>query len=507
MIRRWLLEAERIDRRVPGSEREAVARAARERSEQERESNVFRPTHFTYSRALLGLIVGVWVLSTAVPASAHGTGSRTDLPLPAWQMAWAAAFSVIVSFAALGTFWDKPRLVAASAGRRLVSLASTPARFVEVVCKLIGVFGFAVVICAAWWGRPTPAVNIAPTAFLIWFWVGLQLASVILGDVWRAFNPYTTIADTAAWVKGRISNTPISSVAHGEVGRREAWIAVAMIAAYLWYELAYHSTDSPRSVAIFLTAYSAVLLVGASRFGRGWVRSADGFAVLFKKLALISPLYRDDAKDLRLRTSISGLTTLRTDLYTVAFILTVLGATTFDGFTRSSIWLDLAGDLTGWESTLANTVGVIAIIGFVGLLYMSAIKAMAVVTGDPLRNLANEFAPTLVPIVVAYATAHYFSALVLDGQVLINLLSDPFGQGWDLFGTRDYAINWTLVSPQQIAWVQAGSIAVGHVLAVAAAHDRAIDRYRREMALRSQYPMLMVMVAYTVIGLLLLLGT
>ena len=185
----------------------------------------------------------------------------------------------------------------------------------------------------------------------------------------------------------------------------------------------------------------------------------------------------------------------------------MLGATTFDGFTRSSIWLDLAGDLSGWESSFANTLGLGAAIAFVSLLYTLAVKAMAVVTGESVRELANEFAPTLVPIVLAYAVAHYFSALLLDGQVLINLLSDPFGKGWDLFGTRDYAINWTLVSPQQIAWVQAASIAVGHVLAVAAAHDRAIDRYPREIALRSQYPMLMVMVAYTVIGLLLLLGT
>ena len=222
---------------------------------------------------------------------------------------------------------------------------------------------------------------------------------------------------------------------------------------------------------------------------------------------MIAPLYRDDAKDLRLRTPLSGLTTLRGGLYSVAFILTVLGATTFDGFTRSSIWLDLAGDLSGWESSFANTLGLGAAIAFVALLYTLAVKAMAVVTGESVRELANEFAPTLVPIVVAYAVAHYFSALLLDGQVLVNLLSDPFGKGWDLFGTRDYAINWTLVSPQQIAWVQAVSITVGHVLAVAAAHDRAIDRYPREIALRSQYPMLMVMVAYTVIGLLLLLGT
>lgn len=452
------------------------------------------------------LIVGMSVLGASLPASAHGTGSRTDLPLPAWQMAWAAAFSVIVSFVALGTFWDKPRLTAAAAGRRLASLASSPAKVIEVVCKIIGVALFGVVMFAAWWGKPSAATNIAPNAFLIWFWVGLQLVSVLVGDVYRAFNPYRTIADAAASLKARIRPTPRSPAGDDSRDGTGGWIAVASIAAYLWYELAYHSTDSPRSVAVFLTAYSAVMLGGAALYGRGWVRTADGFAVLFKKISLIAPLHRDRSQDLRLRTPLSGLTTLRGGIYTVAFILTVLGATTFDGFTRSSIWLDLAGDLVGWEATLANTLGLGVIVAFVALLYTLAVKVMAAVTGESTRELAIEFAPTLVPILVAYAVAHYFSALLLDGQLLINLLSDPFGHGWDLFGTRDHAINWTLVSPAEIAWVQAASIAVGHVLAVAAAHDLAIDRYRRETALRSQYPMLCVMVAYTVIGLLLLLG-
>ena len=456
------------------------------------------------------LIVVMTVLGVSLPASAHGTGSRTDLPLPAWQMAWAAAFSVIVSFVALGTFWDKPRLAAAAAGRRLASLSSSPARVIEVVCKIIGVAFFGLVLAAAWWGKPSPSTNIAPTALLIWFWVGLQLASVLVGDVYRAFNPYPTIAEAAASLKVRIRGTPRLPVCDESSDGTGGWIAVAMIAAYLWYELAYHSTDSPRSVAVFLTAYSAVMLGGAALCGRGWVRTADGFAVLFTKISLIAPFHRvrrDQSQDLRLRAPLSGLTTLRGGMHTVAFILTVLGATTFDGFTRSSIWLDLAGDLSGWEATFANTLGLGVIVALVAILYTLAVKAMAVVTGESTQQLAIKFAPTLVPILVAYAIAHYFSALLLDGQLLINLLSDPFGHGWDLFGTRDYAINWTLVSPAQIAWVQAGSIAVGHVLAVAAAHDLAIDRYRQQTALRSQYPMLAVMVAYTVIGLLLLLGT
>ena len=88
------------------------------------------------------------------------------------------------------------------------------------------------------------------------------------------------------------------------------------------------------------------------------------------------------------------------------------------------------------------------------------------------------FGPTLVPIAAAYAVAHYFSLLVLEGQRMIIRISDPAGRGWDLFGTVDYAIDWTLVSTDTIAWVQTLAIAVGHVMGVAAAHDVAISRLR-----------------------------
>ena len=36
---------------------------------------------------------------------------------------------------------------------------------------------------------------------------------------------------------------------------------------------------------------------------------------------------------------------------------------------------------------------------------------------------------------VAYHLAHYLSMLLVSGQFIIPLVSDPFGLGWDLFGT------------------------------------------------------------------------
>jgi hypothetical protein len=111
-----------------------------------------------------------------------------------------------------------------------------------------------------------------------------------------------------------------------------------------------------------------------------------------------------------------------------------------------------------------------------------------------------------LPIVIGYHVAHYFSLLVLEGQQLGIRASDPYGRGWDLFGTAGDAVDWTRVSPATVGWVQLGAIVVGHLGGVLLAHDRSIESWRPSIALRSQYPLLMVMVVYTVLGLVLMTG-
>lgn len=447
--------------------------------------------------AIAGGAVNVW----AEPAWAHGIGGRADLPLPAWQLAWAAAFAVASSFVVLGAFWDEPKLADAAEGRSLLR-TGTATTAVVGVCRVLGLAWFGLILYAAWRGNENGFVNISGIWFFIWFWVGLQIVSAFLGDVWRLFNPFTTVADAAAWIRATVAGRDISEPEHGSGSH---WPAVAAIGSFLWFELAYHSPESPRSIGLYLAVYSAVMLGGAAVFGRGWIRSADGFGLLFTKLAAMAPFHVADGA-FRLRVPLAGLATMTVVAGTVPFILTVLGGTSFDGFSRSSWWLDVAGDRIGWDRTFIQTVGLVFIILCVGVIYRTAIEVMARITGDGARDLFDAFGPSLVPIAAAYAIAHYFSLLVLDGQTLFIHISDPFGRGSDWFGTVDYQINWTFVSPATIAWVQTLAIAVGHVLAVVAAHDRAIERYDHDLAVRSQYPMLGVMVVYTVIGLFLLLG-
>ncbi|MGH2641283.1 MAG: hypothetical protein ACRDGO_06260, partial [Actinomycetota bacterium] len=140
------------------------------------------------------------------------------------------------------------------------------------------------------------------------------------------------------------------------------------------------------------------------------------------------------------------------------------------------------------------------------LAYVVAMRVAAGVVRGDWRSLAVRFAPSLVPIVLAYIVAHYFSFLVLEGQLGLVRLSDPFGLGWNLFGTSDRIINLALLSPTTIWYVQVAAIVIGHVGGVVLAHDRAIALYERGDAVRTQYALLAVMVLFTTSGLLILSG-
>jgi hypothetical protein len=107
-----------------------------------------------------------------------------------------------------------------------------------------------------------------------------------------------------------------------------------------------------------------------------------------------------------------------------------------------------------------------------------------------------------VPIALVYVVAHYFTLLIYQGQVALRLASDPLGKGWDLLGTDDFQPNFTLLSPNLVWYVQVAALVIGHVAGLTLAHDRAVGLFRSaRVAMWSQYPMLALMVAYTVGGL------
>jgi hypothetical protein len=443
-------------------------------------------------------------------AAAHGLVGRADLPVPSWLFGWAAAVVLVVSFLALATLWPQPRLQQ-PVTRPLFRIP----RAVDLLCAVVGVGLFALIVYSGLAGNQETASNFAPTFIYVHFWVGLVVASVLFGDVFRAFNPWLAIGRTGSWTAQRLlRHRPFKRLDYPDwLGR---WPAVAGIAGFAWLELAYVNKGDPGTLAILSLVYAAIQLAGIALFGvERWSRDGDGFGVYYNLLAHLSPFERQGTQ-LYLRRLLSGAPGLRLTAGSVALLCVAIGSTTFDGFSNGPVWSSMAPDIQDFFSNLgasertaiewASTVGLVGCILAVSLFYRLGVIGMQTAgEGHTASELAGRFVHTLIPIAFAYALAHYFSLLVFQGQAGGYLISDPLGHGSDLFGTADIKINYNLVSTNAIWYVQVGALVCGHVAGLVLAHDRAVAMYQKvQDATRSQYWMLVVMVGFTSLGLWLL---
>jgi hypothetical protein len=294
------------------------------------------------------------------------------------------------------------------------------------------------------------------------------------------------------------------------------WPAVVGVFVFAWVELVYANKDVPSQLATMALAYAAVQLVGMSLFGaRTWADRGDAFSVYFGLFSRISALdWRDRA--LYVRPLLSGAPPLEPIAGTVVLLCTMIGTTSFDGFSQGTIWNDIVPHLQNGFISLglnaehaleaAGTVGLLAMVLLINGFYRLGIAGMRTVDRRrPSADLAGRFAHTLVPIAMAYVAAHYFSLLAYQGQAMNYLISDPLGHGSNLFGTATATINYTWIGATGIWYVQVGALVVGHVAGLVLAHDRALALYPNGRdATRSQYWMLAVMVFFTSLGLWLL---
>ena len=361
-------------------------------------------------------------------------------------------------------------------------------------------------------GEPSSAVNFAPTFVLVIFWLGLVPVQVLFGNVWQVLNPWLAVADAVAWVWRKLGLEWTPPLAYPE--RLGVWPAAFALFCFAALELAYVEPSSPRALALAIALYSYAMWFGMAAFGRkAWDEHGNGFTVYFGLLARIAPFGERDGR-LVVRMPFSGLAGAERTPGMLAFIAVMLGSVGYDGLSRSPFWLDLRAELERpylvdaprTAELLATGLALAGILGctlLVALAYLGATKlAERMVESD--RPLAAEFLQSLVPIALVYAVAHYFTLLVIQGQYAWPLASDPFGFGWDLFGSVDYAPNIAPFSPNTVWYVQVGSLVAGHVAGLAVAHDRAVTILPERDALRSQYAMLGLMVLYTIGGLWLL---
>lgn len=430
---------------------------------------------------------------------AHGIGGRGDLPIPFWLALYGAGIAVALSFALLGLLWPKPRLTGDEAGRPLRRLEAVvdSAAFRAVLRGLVlAVSAFVTLVAIA--GPDDSVANLGPWMLYIVFWVGIVVVSLLLGPVWRVVNPLRTVHAGLARLSGTDADDGIRPLPE----RLGYWPAAGWLALFVWLELVYPDRAQPRTVAVFLVVYATANLVAATVYGSRWFERGDGFEVYSTFIGRLAPIGRRSDGRLVRRNPLDGLSGLASAPGIVAVVSVLIGSTAFDGLSRTRLWADNVDP----SSVPAGTLGLAGSIAFVAVTYTVATRLAArPAKADP-SPMPGTFAHSVVPIAIGYALAHYISLLIFEGQQVLILASDPFATGANYFGTTFWAINFALVPASAISVVQVASIVGGHIVGVIAAHDRAVSLFRGRAAVRGQYPLLAVMVAYTVGGVALLMG-
>jgi hypothetical protein len=429
------------------------------------------------------------LFAVARDAHAHGFGQRYDLPLPLELYVTGAALTVVVSCVIFALY-----LRAAPRQRWSQGIDLRFPSLVVAILRGLAVLAYALIVFAGLFGNQNPFKNLVPVSVWAVGWVGLAYMSALVGDFWKIANPLDTLF---APFERFTTKRPMPRA----LG---CWPAVAFYALFLWMEIAWDGSDSPRAIVIVILVYSVLTGIAMAYFGReAWLERGEALSRFFATLGRFAPLHFELSPErrvvaCRLRPYAAGL--IPNEPLTpseIAFVILVLAGVSFDGFLETPAWQAL-----DWPRT-AGLFAAPVVFACVYLLFCRLIAAAGGMKGaGAVQTIAGSLALTLVPIAIAYEVAHYFSFLVQAAQYLVPIASDPFGWGWNLFGTANVFVRLAVVETRIVWIVSVIAIVAGHVAAIYLGHVLAMRIFpEHRAAVRSEGPMLVLMVAYTMLSL------
>ena len=442
---------------------------------------------------------------------AHGLGGSSDLPVPYAYSVIGAAWALTFTFALVAFAWRRPRFDPLKPGHPL------PAALTALVDSRLtrGVAAAAALVFAVWvvlaglCGPPTQS-NALLGAFYVLLWVGPVAVSLLFGPVWRVISPVRTIYLLLQRISPRRPARPRLSYPE-RWGYRPA--AVGLF-AFVWMELASPNPASLPWVKSWLLLYVLVLLGGAWLCGERWFARVDPFGVYSMAVSRLSPFRRNpETGRIVIGNPFDHLLSLPIRPGVVAVLAVLLGSTAFDSFSSSVTWRNFADrlakgvhDVPATASLSAlRTVGLLVFVAVVAMTFSLAARATGGLDREQRRALPGQMAHSLIPIVVGYIFAHYLSYLVERGQQALFALADPFGRGWNPLGLAHMHVAYVLsLHPTVLAVIKVSCVVTGHIMAVIAAHDKALHLLPPGHQLTGQLTMMLVMVGYTFTGLYLL---
>jgi hypothetical protein len=346
--------------------------------------------------------------------------------------------------------------------------------------------------------------------FYVLLWVGLVAVSLLFGPVWRVLSPVRTVYLLLRRMTPR-------RLGESRLSYPESWgyrPAAVGVFAFVWLELASPNPAALGWVKSWFLIYASVLLVGAWLYGQRWFARVDPFGVYSMAVSRLSPFRRNaETGRVVIGNPFDHLPSLPVRPGVVAILAVLLGSTAFDSFSSSVTWRNFADPLTKTihgvpvttSSSALRTLGLLVFIAVVATTFSLAARASGGVDREERHALPGQMAHSLIPIVVGYIFAHYLSYLVERGQQAVFALADPLSRGWNLLGLAHLHVAYVLsLHPTVLAVIKVTCVVTGHIVAVIAAHDKALRLLPAGHQLTGQLTMMLVMVGYTFTGLYLL---
>jgi len=434
---------------------------------------------------------------------AHAFGQTYNLPLPLWLFLFGGAATVIVSFMLANILIGRKP----DTGDQLKSINKTIPINTIKVASLVSAVIYGVLIIGGVIGDQSLINNISPTIFWVVLFVAFAHVSVLLGNIWQFINPFNAILDGLEYIAG---NKFEAMYAYPKKLRYIPAVVVYFI--LIWLETISGGWGIvPINLSVILFTYGIVTILGVALYGRdAWLRYGDFFSIFFELFGRIS-VFKYIGNKIYVRPLFVGLLEKsKKSLAFLLFVLFMLSSTAFDGLRETAIYDSFIRFLANAPATamigrsaIDTVVLLVSPFAFFAIYWVCIFAMRRIVKSKySVMELAIRFSSSLIPIAIAYNIAHYFTVVLIQGQLIFKLASDPFGLGWNLSHTASYTINTGIISAASVWYIQIALIIAGHIAAVYLAHLIALKTFAsNRQALLSQYPMLALMVIYTMTSL------
>ena len=449
---------------------------------------------------------------------AHSIDERYDLPLPLNFFVFGSALVVLISFIGVLLIFTKPTIQT----RFPIVLwrnINNPLllNISKFILQILSALLFFVVLGACFLGDTNPLQNLAPNFIWMTWWLGLSLFISIFGNVWPLLNPWLNIY---LFIQQLISTpqpkviplpTPIFSW-------NSLFLATLFLFVWSWLEVVYPVAFVPYRIGYLILIWSCISFLGIFLIGKNrWLQHIDFFSIYFNYLGKFSLFtYSQSQKALLLRPWGMGLIKSNSEQSPsgqAGFIIAMLTTVLFDGLHGNQMWvlfekpfeqlIPKSMDINGYW---IGTVGLLLTWCIFYLIYqMTCYLSKKMCPSVNVKYLANDLAPSLIPIAIAYLIAHNFSSFMIQVQNIIFLISDPFNLGWDLFHTKNFRPNIALMEAGFTWYLAVGSIVIGHILAILICHLIILQKTssKKEIFYLSM-PMTITMIILTMMSLIII---